>query len=161
MLVVRFNEGGTRLQARPSHPRTRLSATRTGENPMAYPEGRIINSSSRVASLLFLAVAILAAPDGAAFVPATSGILVAKRYAATGRRSVCRGPPRMSSGGGDLDGKVAVVTGSSRGIGKGIAVTLGQRGCTVYVTGRSVGGAPTEPASCVTVVSLAALVAGW
>lgn len=46
----------------------------------------------------------------------------------------------------DLRGKVAVVTGSSRGIGKGIAVTLGERGCTVYVTGRSAEGACTDQA---------------
>ena len=39
----------------------------------------------------------------------------------------------------DLKGKVAVVTGASRGIGKGIALALGERGCTVYVTGRTVG----------------------
>ena len=32
---------------------------------------------------------------------------------------------------------VAVVTGASRGAGKGIAVALGQSGATVYVTGRS------------------------
>jgi NAD(P)-dependent dehydrogenase (short-subunit alcohol dehydrogenase family) len=32
---------------------------------------------------------------------------------------------------------VAVVTGASRGAGKGIAIALGQHGCTVYVTGRS------------------------
>ena len=32
---------------------------------------------------------------------------------------------------------VAVVTGASRGAGKGIAVALGSHGCTVYVTGRS------------------------
>jgi NAD(P)-dependent dehydrogenase (short-subunit alcohol dehydrogenase family) len=32
---------------------------------------------------------------------------------------------------------VAVVTGASRGAGKGIAVALGQTGATVYVTGRS------------------------
>ena len=32
---------------------------------------------------------------------------------------------------------VAVVTGSSRGAGKGIALALGSHGCTVYVTGRS------------------------
>lgn len=32
---------------------------------------------------------------------------------------------------------VAVVTGSSRGAGKGIAIALGEEGATVYVTGRS------------------------
>jgi NAD(P)-dependent dehydrogenase (short-subunit alcohol dehydrogenase family) len=35
------------------------------------------------------------------------------------------------------DKAVAVVTGASRGAGRGIAVALGQRGCTVYITGRS------------------------
>ena len=37
-----------------------------------------------------------------------------------------------------LSGKVAVVTGASRGIGKGIALVLAEQGATVYVTGRSV-----------------------
>jgi dehydrogenase/reductase SDR family protein 1 len=36
-----------------------------------------------------------------------------------------------------LGGAVAVVTGASRGIGKGIALELGAAGATVYVTGRS------------------------
>ncbi len=36
-----------------------------------------------------------------------------------------------------LEGKVAIVTGASRGVGKGVALGLGEAGATVYVTGRS------------------------
>ena len=43
---------------------------------------------------------------------------------------------------GELTGKIAVVTGSSRGIGRGIAVGLGEKGATVYITGRSKGKGP-------------------
>jgi NAD(P)-dependent dehydrogenase (short-subunit alcohol dehydrogenase family) len=42
-----------------------------------------------------------------------------------------------------LRGRVALVTGASRGGGKGIALVLGEEGATVYVTGRSVRGKPT------------------
>jgi NAD(P)-dependent dehydrogenase (short-subunit alcohol dehydrogenase family) len=44
----------------------------------------------------------------------------------------------MSTSAGPLDGAVALVTGASRGIGKGCALELGAAGATVYVTGRSV-----------------------
>ncbi|MEI5907069.1 SDR family NAD(P)-dependent oxidoreductase [Bacillus spongiae] len=43
-----------------------------------------------------------------------------------------------------LQGKIAVVTGASRGAGRGIAFELGSAGATVYVTGRSVKGATTD-----------------
>jgi dehydrogenase/reductase SDR family member 1 len=36
-----------------------------------------------------------------------------------------------------LDGKVALVTGASRGIGKGVALGLGEAGATVYLTART------------------------
>lgn len=42
-----------------------------------------------------------------------------------------------------LKGKVAIVTGASRGAGRGIAIALGEAAATVYVTGRSVRGQPT------------------
>jgi NAD(P)-dependent dehydrogenase (short-subunit alcohol dehydrogenase family) len=37
----------------------------------------------------------------------------------------------------DLSGRITLVTGASRGVGRGIAVELGAAGATVYVTGRS------------------------
>jgi NAD(P)-dependent dehydrogenase (short-subunit alcohol dehydrogenase family) len=47
-------------------------------------------------------------------------------------------PPERPGSGGRLAGKVVVVTGASRGIGKGVAVALAAQGATVYVTGRTV-----------------------
>ena len=40
--------------------------------------------------------------------------------------------------------RVALVTGASRGVGKGIAQALGGAGYVVYVSGRS-SGTPTDP----------------
>ncbi|MEJ6655050.1 MAG: SDR family NAD(P)-dependent oxidoreductase, partial [Pseudomonas sp.] len=36
-----------------------------------------------------------------------------------------------------LENKICVVTGASRGVGRGIALALGELGATVYVTGRT------------------------
>jgi NAD(P)-dependent dehydrogenase (short-subunit alcohol dehydrogenase family) len=44
-----------------------------------------------------------------------------------------------------LAGMIAIVTGASRGAGRGIASVLGEAGATVYVTGRSVRGSLTQP----------------
>lgn len=49
-----------------------------------------------------------------------------------------------SEGERSLRGTVAVVTGASRGAGRGIAVELGAMGATVYVTGRSTREAPAD-----------------
>ncbi|AYV26545.1 SDR family oxidoreductase [Streptomyces goshikiensis] len=43
-----------------------------------------------------------------------------------------------------LEGKVALVAGATRGAGRGIAVQLGARGATVYVSGRSTRGRRSE-----------------
>jgi NAD(P)-dependent dehydrogenase (short-subunit alcohol dehydrogenase family) len=43
----------------------------------------------------------------------------------------------------ETQGLIALVTGASRGAGRGIALELGSAGATVYVTGRSIDGGPT------------------
>ncbi|MFD3544251.1 SDR family oxidoreductase [Streptomyces sp. NPDC058655] len=51
---------------------------------------------------------------------------------------------RTSQGPRSLDGRVALVAGATRGAGRGIAVQLGTRGATVYVSGRSTRGRRSE-----------------
>ncbi|NAZ81779.1 SDR family NAD(P)-dependent oxidoreductase [Kineococcus sp. R8] len=46
---------------------------------------------------------------------------------------------------GDLTGRVALVTGASRGVGKGIALGLLEAGATVYVTARTLEPAAAHP----------------
>src|SRR4051812_4505489 len=48
---------------------------------------------------------------------------------------------------GKLIGKVAVVTGASRGLGKGVALGLADAGTTVYVTGRTTVATADAPGS--------------
>ncbi|MCB0088881.1 MAG: SDR family NAD(P)-dependent oxidoreductase, partial [Caldilineaceae bacterium] len=50
----------------------------------------------------------------------------------------------MSAHQQSLKGQVAVVAGATRGAGRAIAVELGAAGTTVYCTGRSVRGAPSD-----------------
>ncbi len=57
-----------------------------------------------------------------------------------------------------LTGKVAVVAGATRGAGRAIAIALGQAGATVYATGRSVRGAPSDLARPETIEETAELV---
>src|SRR5215468_10658923 len=51
--------------------------------------------------------------------------------------------PKHKNIAASLRGRVAVVTGASRGAGRAIAAVLGEHGATVYVSGRSVRGQPT------------------
>src|SRR5688572_6633994 len=72
-----------------------------------------------------------------AFVPRFLGVTLLSRKVFTAMNLSDRQPE------GSLRSKVAVVTGASRGAGRGIALALGEAGATVYVTGRSVRGQAT------------------
>jgi NAD(P)-dependent dehydrogenase (short-subunit alcohol dehydrogenase family) len=61
---------------------------------------------------------------------------------------------------GALSGKVALVAGATRGAGRGIALELGAAGATVYVTGRSTRGQPSEINRSETIEETAELVRG-
>ena len=62
------------------------------------------------------------------------------RHARRGRGRAGRRPRGARRGERRLAGRVAIVTGASRGIGKGCALELGAAGATVYVTGRTLAG---------------------
>lgn len=64
----------------------------------------------------------------------------------------------MSSSEGSLAGRVALVAGATRGAGRGVATRLGEAGATVYVTGRSTHGNPSEMNRTETIEETAALV---
>jgi len=48
----------------------------------------------------------------------------------------------------DLSGQVALVTGASKGLGKGIAIALGECGACVYITARTVKGRNSQDTKC-------------
>lgn len=53
------------------------------------------------------------------------------------RTSLTSMAPEQTWTSSELKGKVAVVTGASRGVGRGCAIALGEAGMLVYITGRS------------------------
>ncbi|QMV41798.1 SDR family oxidoreductase [Cohnella cholangitidis] len=57
-----------------------------------------------------------------------------------------------------LEGKAAVVAGATRGAGRAISMMLGAAGATVYVTGRSVRGGPSDIGRAETIEETAELV---
>jgi NAD(P)-dependent dehydrogenase (short-subunit alcohol dehydrogenase family) len=57
-----------------------------------------------------------------------------------------------------LSGKIALVAGATRGAGRGIACALGDRGATVYCTGRSIRGSPATKGRSETIEETAEMV---
>ncbi len=64
----------------------------------------------------------------------------------------------MAAAAKKLSGKIALVAGATRGAGRGIAITLGEAGATVYCTGRSSRDRPATPGRPETIEETAELV---
>src|SRR5439155_26854676 len=85
--------------------------------------------------------------------PGADGIAVRWPRPRRGRRSA----GRTTTVNTPLAGRVALVTGATRGIGKGIALELGAAGATVYLTGRTVDAGALPGTIGETVAEIAAL----
>lgn len=111
---------------------------RKHSNFSAMPSPRTLESLSLSSPRMALRQSERDASDGGA------GRRSSRCDLTNGRRSAdmeqAPGAPSLLPWKGRLAGRVALVTGSSRGVGRGIALALGEAGATVYVTGRTIRG---------------------
>lgn len=89
-----------------------------------------VSYRSSVSSIAACAVQSYFAPALYSNRPATGCLPVARRH----QRSRCC---TMSTSSVSLEGTYALVTGASRGIGRGIAIALAEAGVSVFITGRA------------------------
>uniref|UniRef100_A0A1I8A0G7 Dehydrogenase/reductase SDR family member 1 n=1 Tax=Steinernema glaseri TaxID=37863 RepID=A0A1I8A0G7_9BILA len=101
-----------------------FAAERGKERPLQIPASVLQNKMASLATLSrFFPKSTFAAITGAS-------AKIQSRHLSMSSRLFDRDIPRR------LEGQVALVTGASRGIGRGIALQLGEAGATVYITGR-------------------------